>query len=188
MSTRLAACAAAALALGAPPDLLPPGRKPVQHELILDWAGAPPTQRFVASPARGFSGNREIRPGEPFRFSSSYGTRIYAVPADAVLPDRKERIAEDAPWPSAPVPVREVRSTSFGHPLARVITTIAVKALRPDALELAFVAERRCDAAGNELGSLDWLPLAALALAGAVWTWRLSRRAPPAGTSTETAP
>lgn len=181
--TRLAAACCLAVVYLTPaamPDLMPPGRKQVRHELVLDWGAVPREQRFVASPIRGFHGSCEIHPGEPFPFSSKYGTRIYAVPSDAAVPPQ-ERIAADCSWPSAAIPVREVASTAAGHPLARVESTLAVRAVRADGLELACTGQRRLDAMGNELGDLDWVPLAAIAGAGAWLVWRLSRRAPTTG-------
>jgi len=164
------------------PDLLPPGHKDVRHELILLWDATALPQKFVASPMRGFHGNVTIRPGEPFPFSSKYGTRIVAAPPGADLPPPAERLA-DVPWPSAPVPVREVRSIGAGHPLARVETTFRITAVENDTIRFERVAEHRFDAAGRELGDLDWLPLCLIAAGGAFWLWRLDRagRTPGAG-------
>lgn len=166
------------LPAAATPDILPPGHKDVRHELILVWGDDVIDHRFAASPTRGFHGNHEIRAGEPFAFSSKYGTRIFAVPPTAALPDARDRL-KDVPWPNAAVPVREVRSIASGHPLARVETTLRVTRVTVDGIEFARVGERRLDARGNELGDLDWLPLALIAAGGAFWTWRQSRAEPP---------
>lgn len=155
-------------------DLIPPGHTDVRHELVLVWDAAALPYSFVASPTHGFHGNIRIRAGEPFRFSTKYGTRIHAAPPDAQLPAAKERVANE-PWPAAPVPVREVRSIATGHPLARVETTLRIVRVAGDTIVFERVGERRLDRAGNELGDLDWLPLAVIAAIGAAWTWRLGR-------------
>ena len=164
------------------PDLLLPGHKGVRHELVLEWGDDVGGYRFVASPVAGLHGNVEIRRGVPFRFSSKYHTRIYAAPAGAAPPDPRESL-RDVSWASADVPVREVASVAAGHPLARVETVLRVRGVGPERIQLERVAERRFDALGFELGGLDWLPLALLALAGGAWAVRLeregrSRRAP----------
>lgn len=178
-SMRTASLAALLPLLGAP-DFLLPGQKGVRHELILTWDEADLPYRFVASPTHGFHGNTPIRSGEPFRFSSKYGTHILAAPLAAELPPAKERI-RDVDWPSAPVPVREVRSIGAGHPLARVETTLRVARVDGGTIVFEKVGERRLDQNGRELGDLDWLPLALIAAGGAFWSWRLdrARRRPP---------
>lgn len=170
----------AALATIPLPDILPVGHKDVLHELVLQWDEAALPWRFVASPVRGFHGHRVIRAGEPFSFSSKYGTCIFAAPPDAELPPSKERLKDES-WPRAKVPVREVRSIAIGHPLARVETTLRVVGVTADTITFERAGERRFAKNGSELGDLDWLPLAAIAAAGAFWLWRLDRpRRPPA--------
>ena len=162
------------LAATTAPDILPPGHKDVRHELVLEWGDDCAQHVFVASPTAGFHGHHEIRRGEPFTFSSKYGTRIYAAPVDAHLPPR-ERV-QDTAWPSADVPVREVRSIASGHPLARVETTLRVLQVSAEGIRFEQVSERRFDAHGLELGGLDWLPLCVIGAAGAFWLLRLARR------------
>lgn len=157
------------------PDLLTPGHKNVRHELVLLWDDTAAGQRFVASATRGFHGTHEIRRGEPFRFSTKYGTRIHAVPAATELPTDREQMRA-APWPNTVVPVREVRSIATGHPLHRIETTLRIVRVTAGGIEFERVGERRFDRHGNQLGDFEWLPLLLLAAIGAVWTWRLSRR------------
>jgi len=156
------------------PDLLPPGHRPVEHRLILDWP-AERDWRFCASPTAGMHGTTAIARGEPFAFSSKYGTRIYALPRGAALPAAAEALAATA-WPHGAVPVREVASTAVGSRLARVVTTLRVTAIDGNDIHLAVVREQRFDADGRELGNLDWLPLAVVAAAGAAWLFVLDRR------------
>ena len=163
------------LAATTAPDILPPGHKDVRHELILEWGDDNAQHRFVASPTAGFHGHVEIRRGEPFTFSSKYGTRIYAAPAGAQLPPAGQRMQE-VTWPSADVPVREVQSIASGHPLARVETKLRVTQVSAEGIRFEQVSERRFDAHGLELGGLDWLPLCVFGAAGAFWLLRLERR------------
>lgn len=172
----------AALVATAMPDILEPGHKAVRHELVLLWDATDTAHTFVASPTHGFHGNLPIRRGEPFRFSTKYGTRIHAVPAAATLPDARERL-ENAPWPNSPVPVHEVRSVPNGHPLARVETTLQIVRVTADGIDFERVGERRFDAHGHEVGDLDWLPLALIAAGGAFWIWRLGRGAAAAASA-----
>lgn len=168
-----------ASASSAPPDLILPGHKPVRHEVVLDWKDALGAYRFVASPTRGFHGHLLIEPGSPFAFSSKYGTRIWALPVGAALPDAAGvAIARDSTWPNARVPVGEIRSVALGHPLARVVTSLRIVEVRDGVLRFERVGERRYDAHGRELGSLDWLPLLVIALGGAAWLMVLDRRRP----------
>ncbi len=155
------------------PDLLPPGHHAVRHELVLEWP-ADAGWRFVASPVRGFGGTTVIAAGEPFDFSGKYGTRIYAVPAAAPLPNGDQRLG-DVAWPNAAVPVAEIASVPIGHPLARVVTTVRVTAVRNGTIEFVRTGEQRFDTLGHELGALTWLPLAVTAAAGAFWLTRLAR-------------
>ena len=163
------------------PDLLPPGTKSVKHELVLEWAEALDGTHFVLSPGLRV-GNQTLNRNEPFRLSRTVRSRLYAIPAEATLPKRDDWLREGA-WPSCEIPVREVRSTGASHPLASVLTTLRVVKVENGEILIERVNEVRLDAHGNELGDLDWLPIAGLALLGAVWLWQIDRRrrgpAPP---------
>jgi hypothetical protein len=156
------------------PDLLPPGHRPVRHELALEWP-AERDWRFVASPTRGFEDPRLIARGAPFAFSTKYGTKLYALPAGAAVP-AEEHDLSDVDWPSCAVPVQQVTSVPRGLPLARIVTTLRVTAIDGRDIRLARVCEQRFDDRGRELGDLDWLPLAVLAAAGAICLFALDRR------------
>lgn len=177
---RSAAAASLAVVIALPiaaPDLVPPGRKKVHNEALLDWGDTPREQRFVAYPTqRGVC--IEVHPGEAFSIAGPYATRIYAVPAGAELPTAKAPLPDDCPWPSTKVPVRTIWSTGEANPLARIVSTVRVLAVHPDGIDLACTGERRLDAHGNELGDFEWVPLAAIAAAGAILVYRLARRAP----------
>ena len=160
------------------PDFLPIGHKGVHHDIVLLWDEAALPWQFVVSPADRNFGNQRIHRGEPFAFSTKYGTRILAAPPDATLPPPKERITE-TDWANAPLPVRQVRSIGVGHPLARVETTLRIVAVENGTISFERVAEHRFDKTGRELGDLEWLPLCLIAAGGGYWIWRLDRAAGP---------
>lgn len=161
------------------PDVLPPGHHGVEHDVVLEWGDLGDDLRLVAFPCRGFGGVTEIQAGEPFSFSSKYGTLIWAVPTTANFPEDREAAAATT-WARARVPVGEISSAPMADPLARVVTTVRVTDVRPDGIDFTVVGERRFDAAGNELdGSGTWL-LLAIAAAGAVLLVVLASKARPA--------
>jgi hypothetical protein len=169
MSLRLAVLALASLA---PPDILPPGAKGVRHELVLRADPATAGWRFIASPTHGF-GIAAVTPGEPFRFSTKYGTRLWALPPDAPMPTRHDLLESH---PSAELPL-ELGSTAITNHLARIVTTLELLAIEGTEIRLRVVGEERFDAAGRRLHG-GWLftvillLLAAGGLAGTAWLWR----------------
>lgn len=170
--------------LGPPaPDVLPPGHQSVRHELTLRWPSDGEQHVFYASPTRGFGSSHRIVAGEPFPFSSKYGTRIYALPRDAEPPVGHEAWLA-SPWPRTAPPVAEVSSVPAGQPLARVETALAVRLVRGDTIELEVLGERRFDRSGAPLGAGSSLPLLAIAALGGLLLLRLARRRPPAGAPT----
>lgn len=160
------------------PDMLLPGHTATKHELVLTWDDAV-RERFVASPGRRLHGSRLLTRGEPFPFSSKYGTRIYAVPADAVLPDAKATLREST-WPSAAIPVREVASVRNGYPVTRVLTTLRVAAVRDDGLELEVIDEQRFGMFDLPIVGPIWLPLVLIAGFGFVLLRRFHAAREPA--------
>ena len=171
---------AALLALPASrPDILPPGQAAVRHELQLTWNDDLSSWRFVASPTRGLRGSTVIAPGEPFAFSSKYGTRIYAVPTTASVPADSRLLAE-GDWPRADIPVGQVWAVPYGHPLQHVITSLRVRAVHGGTVDLELLGERRFGAFGLPLGPAPWLPLVVIAAAGVVLLRRCRARCPGA--------
>jgi len=155
--------ALALLALGpvaagaAPADVIPPGSHAVEHTLVLETPAEVDGLRLVAAPVRGFGGVEQIEQGVPFHFSSKYGTRLYAVPADGEAPpfvapfDREEGSAAAELWASFPtwsVPVGEVGHVSDSNPLARVETRLAWSGPEGD---VRVVGERRWGGDGELL-------------------------------------
>jgi hypothetical protein len=153
-------------------DLIPPGQRPIVHELVLAEGPAWEDWGFLASPVRGFGGVTVIRPGEPFRFSGKYGTRIYAYRAGEA-PPAELTDAWKAEHPSARPPVEHVGFVALTSPLTRLEHTLAVEAVAPDALRLAVVEQHRVHAWP---GYLVWLVPLVLVAGGAFGFVRLRRR------------
>lgn len=138
-------------------DILPIGHRGVAHELVLD---APPAVvegwQLVAAPWPGLSGVTPVELGVPFRFSSKYGTRLYAVARDEALPQHFE-----AAWaegrPSADFGVREVGSVSFASLLGGVTTTLRVLDVSASGIRLELIGEERRDFTGAPLHVTRWL-------------------------------
>lgn len=146
------------------PDVLLPGHKPVQHELVLEWNAAELQHRFVAFPVRGFGGHTVIEPGQPFSFSSKYGTAIYALPTGTAVPTARQGF-QNADWAGTRVPVGEVGSVPIGNPLARLETVLRVTGVGEAGITFEQLRERRLDANGNAIGEHDvwWIALFAAA-------------------------
>jgi len=127
-----------ALAAALAPDLIAPGHKPIQHQLVLEASAHFEQHRFFAEPMRGFHGFHEIRPGEPFDFSSKYSTRIFALPRDVTL----EAGAKVAPLAvaSGDIPVSETSSVVLTSPVERVETRLKFVRVENGVLELAVVS------------------------------------------------
>ncbi len=165
-----------------PPDVLPPGHKSVRHELVLDWGDDLGGYRLFAYPTRGFHGHHEIRRGEPFTFSSKYGTKIYALPAARAFPEQRDEVAALA-CPSAPVPVAQVSSVAMSDPVARIETRVQVERATADGLEFTVLGTRRLGADGQETSGLDFLLLGLVAAIGLLAVIVLALRARAAAPS-----
>lgn len=127
-----------ALFVALAPDLVAPGHRPVSHQLVVEASAHFEQHRFFAEPVRGFSGFHEIRPGEPFDFSSKYGTRIFALPRD-VAPDAGAKVAPLA-VATGEIPVSEVSSVVLTSPVERVETRLKLVRVENGVLELSVVA------------------------------------------------
>jgi hypothetical protein len=167
-------------ALYAPPlaaDILPPGHRDVRHELVLEELSPGEGWTMVVTPVRGFGGVSVIEPGVPFTFSSKYGTRVYALPGDAPVPEDPDAVRALA-LAVGDLPVAEVSSTPLVSPLTRVLTTLRVVSVEEGRVVLEVVDERRLGAGGLEVRTgLLVATLALVACAGLVALWALRRRA-----------
>ncbi|MGE0144166.1 MAG: hypothetical protein AB7I19_10735 [Planctomycetota bacterium] len=159
-------------------DVMVPGEKNVEHRLILEWDREALPFQFVATPTHGFSGVHAIQPGEPFRFSNKYGTKIVALPGTATLPPAGGKLDPDGPWPRQAVPVTEVRSVPASHPLAIVETSLRITRVTESSIEFETLGERRLDTSGRELsGSYFWplILVASVGVAGLMYLGRTRR-------------
>ena len=141
----------AALLVCPAPDVLPPGSRRLTHELVLEASPHFETYELFAAPVRGFGGVTHLVTGEPFRFSTKYGTRIYALDKGAEFPD-DARVWVGAP-PSAAslaqhgvravgaIPVQEQGSAPIGSPVEHVRTHLRVVAVADGEVRLEVVAE-----------------------------------------------
>lgn len=165
------------LALASAPDLLFPGHKRVLHQLLLQSGPATSGWTFVAAPTAGF-GVEVVTVGEPFAFSSKYGTRLHAFRPGATIPASwNDFVNTGAALPA------EIHSVPVMHPLARVLTTLRVLAVDDRGIAVEVVDEQRFDASGAPLytgigAAALQLGIAAIGLAGLVLITR--RRAPVA--------
>ena len=155
-------------------DLIPPGHRPVVHELAFDRLELPPGTRLVATPVRGFGGVEEVEAGTPFRFSSKYGTTFFPSPRTRTSPRRSRAAASTSP--SAAPPVGEIRSLPLVNPVARVLTTLAFDGVEAGEIRLSVVEEERFDAAGEPVGPGTYAPWIALLLLGVIAVHKLGQR------------
>lgn len=151
----------------APPDVLPPGHHAVVHELVIEPSRYFLEGRIVATPVQGFDGVHVVVPGEPFRFSSKYGTRFYYAKegTDAYSlrsPEPGRRL--NLPW--AHPPITEVRSALVGSPVRRALTTLRIARVRGGRIHLDVVDHELFDADGKPVSSgwplWIWVPVIAL--------------------------
>ncbi|MCA8970167.1 MAG: hypothetical protein KDC95_10300 [Planctomycetes bacterium] len=147
------------------PDVIVPGHKSVDHRITLDWGSDLERYRFYVSPNAGFHGNALAERGAELRFSSKYGSRVWAVPVTEEPPVAGKRI--EGPWPNARVPVGEWSSVPIGTPVAKVITHLRIVAVDGETLRFETVSEQRFDGRGREIGSGSWLVLIVIAVVGA---------------------
>ncbi len=161
------------------PDVLPPGHKSVRHEMAVEGT-VPAGFRLVASPVRGFGGVHEVQSGQPFSFSSKYGTRLYLLPLDQPLPSQwSEAWLEQHPHSDT---FAEVASVPAGTPLARVLTTWRIDGVDGQAIRLERLGEERFDGFGARLpAGGEWWWLLVVAAGGAVLAVRLWRSRPAGG-------
>ena len=143
------------------PDIVLPGTRPVEHTLVLEGDAA--GRRLIAAPTRGF-GQVEVRLGEPFRFSSKYGTRLWLFDPALELPARYERERFEQLGDSLGLP-REISAVPLIHPLGRVQTTLRLSGVAAGQPRLKLVDEQRVTLWGRPTSELA-LTSALLGVAG----------------------
>jgi len=157
-----------------PFDLIPPGHKPVDHQIAFEVAPALEAAWLVLGPTRGFGGFVEVTPGATYPFSSKYATRLYVLPEGATPPAELARETLEV-FPSAG-PFAHTSSVSVMSPLQSLVTTYRLTGLEGETARVQLVDEVRFDghgaaaSAGMLTGSL-----LALALLGALGLAALAR-------------
>ncbi len=159
-------------------DVIPAGHKPVEHVLVLSEALAN-GEILLAAPMRGFHGVQTVVPGEPFSFSSKYGTRLYALPAGAAIPDDLEALRAAA-IAAADIPVTQVTSVSLLDPLASIVTTLRVTRTPEGGLSVQVLDEERVQIVREHLLSIlvGLGAVECVGLVGIVWLVRRRARSP----------
>jgi hypothetical protein len=185
----LPALVALSLGTGLPPaaaDVLPPGSRGIEHTLVLEPSPWFERLELHAFPTAGFGGATRLAPGEPFTFSSKYGTRIYAFETGTAPEEwrldldagnlRDPRL--DAPWfATGEIPVREDDAVPIASPVESVRTTLRIASIEAGTIRLEVVGE-----------NVEWnAPIvaaaaaaAALGLAGLAFLIRARNAAPRA--------
>jgi hypothetical protein len=182
MVLRALACVFLAVLSAAPlrADVIPAGHKPVEHLLVVSEALAD-GEVVAAAPTRGFHGVQAVIPGEPFTFSSKYGTRLYVLPAGAGIPTDLEALRAAA-IASSDIPVSEVITVPFWEPVTSIVTTLRLARIPGGALSIQVIGEVRSGgfaAQGRLLAIAAVLVAVGLAgLVGIVWLVRRLTRAP----------
>lgn len=134
-------------------DVLPVGHKSVKHELVFVESDALSGNRIVAAPIAGFSGQFEIEPGKPFRFSSKYGTRFYVIPDSVNLSDYDRDQYQS--WISSNPPISEIKSLPLVSPVKSALTTLRLVGVEDDTLNVELVRHEEFDRNGNTVTELQ---------------------------------
>lgn len=159
-------------------DLIPNGYKGVVHQLVFVDSEAFSTHRLVAAPVAGFGGAVEIKPNEPFDFSSKYGTRIYLVPADVepLLDFDKARFNQ---WPSITPPVSEIGFVPQTSLITLILTKLRFAGVAATGPQIEVVDNIESGPMRAPLRRIQaWLTSGAVAAAGALILfvyWRRKR-------------
>lgn len=184
----LPALAALSLGAGFPPsaDVLPPGSRGIEHTLVLQPSPWFERLELHAFPTAGFGGATRLAPGEPFTFSSKYGTRIYAFEPGTAPEEWKLDLDAgnlrdprlDAPWSAlGEIPVQEDDAVPIASPVESVRTTLRIASIEAGAIRLDVVDE---DVEWNASIVAAAAAAAVLGLAGLAFLIRARNAAPRA--------
>lgn len=183
---RLALLAAAVTApVGTPrlsADIIPPGNKGVTHKLVFVDSPLLQSHRLIAMPVRGFGGHEEVQPGQPFRFSSKYGTRLYVVPDDFV-PPKKSQPGQPLPYPSCEVPIGSTTFVPMLSPVDSLRSTCKLVAVEQDSIHVELVDQVELNSSGQPVTFLNsvfpMLIISTSGLIGCCLIWRRTRMSQP---------
>lgn len=159
-------------------DLIPPGNKGVSHKLVFVDSPLLKSHRLIAMPVRGFGGHEEVQPDRPFHFSTKYGTRLYVVPNEFVLP-AKLNPGEPLPFPSCDVPVSSTTYVPTFSPIASLRSTCRLVAVEDDAIQVELVDHVELNSNGRPVTLLNTvlpvLVISGTGLIGCCIIWRRAR-------------
>ena len=147
-------------------DVIPPGHAGVSHKLQFESSELLQEKILVAAPTAGFGGAVRIVAGEPFTFSSKYGTRFYLVPAGEIF-DKFDR-DRFAKWPSCLPPVSEIKSVPYYNSVRSALTTLRLKEVTEDGPVIEVVSHEEFNSFGYPVQSGSWMALAILPILGVV--------------------
>jgi len=129
-------------------DIILPGFKKVKHELVFESSELFDSHRLVAAPIAGFKGVAVIQPGQPFRFSSKYGTQFYVVPKKVMdLPEFDQQTF--AQWPHCSPPKAEINQVPVSNPTASALTTLRLAEVTSEGPVIEIVSHIELDQFGN---------------------------------------
>lgn len=146
-------------------DILLPGHKSISHQLVFESSPLFGDYSLVAAPIRGIDGVHVVVPGQPFPFSSKYGTRFYLVPESDAVVSKFDREQFDH-WPSTLPPVSHISSVPVTSPVNSAVTTLRFAELQErrasQLLALVLVADLssrgRCCVARRSNSTLAFPP------------------------------
>ena len=136
-------------------DVIPPGHKSVDHELVFEDSLLLAEYRLIAAPTAGFHGVVVIKPNEPFSFSTKYGTKFYLVPKDEPLPTDFDR-ESFSKWLHCSPPVHEISSVPWTSPISSVLTVLRLDAITDTGPVVAVVHSSERDSAGQLVGQTEF--------------------------------
>ncbi len=159
-----------ALFLTPQPDMTTPGFRKVVQEVAIENPNDFDGWQVVAAMFLGPSHVTRVEPNVPFRYSSKYTTRIYAIPSGTPVPVQIDgkRIPREAlkNFLSTAIPVSLPSSVSILSPVKRNLTTLRIESISEEAVQLQTVREQEFDGSGKPIGWLRvWgLPVGAVIL------------------------
>lgn len=158
------------LFLAPQPDMAAPGFKKVVQEVAIENPNDFDGWRIVAAMFLGPSHVTTVQPNVPFRYSSKYPTRIYAIPNGTSVPLQVsgKRVPMEAfeSFLSTAIPVSLPSSVSMLSPVKRNLTTMRIVNFSEGTMQLQTVREQEFDGDGESVGWLRvWgIPVGAVIL------------------------
>ena len=140
---RLRATAVLAFAVAAPvsSDVIPPGHKPVVHDILIAGTERFPEYTFFVAPTSMAGGVHRVRPGQPIRFYKLASPRLWAVKGP--VPATPTLLDLDQPGnPRSSETFHQASTVPELDPTSRIRTTVTVKSIDKGVLRLERVDKR----------------------------------------------